>query len=235
MKLARVLSPGLRVSWKRFEARSELAWHDHGMPTLCVVIAGAAAEEDARGTRARAIGDVVFRPLAVDRPNRLVAIINQDTTSSRPSLNVSAQDFDDWQAQSRSFRVMARYQGGETSIMLGNSADYAVVHLVSPGFFDTLGVRVAAGRLLNADEEQPGGPLAAVISDGFWNQRFNGDAKAIGATIKVRSDIFTGCPCNTVPISGSRITSSSCTSRSTKVSAFSKSNSFHAAPLSQND
>ena len=86
---------------------------------------------------------------------------------------------------------MARYQGGETSIMLGNTADYAVVHLVSPGFFDALGVRVAAGRLLNADEEQPGGPLAAVISHGFWNQRFNGDAKAIGATIKVDSRIFT--------------------------------------------
>ena len=111
------------------------------------------------------VNAVVFRPLAVDRPDRLVAIVNQYTTSPRPSLNVSAQDFEDWQAQSRSFRVMARYQGGETSIMLGNTADYAVVHLVSPGFFDALGVRVAAGRLLNADEEQPGGPLAAVISN----------------------------------------------------------------------
>jgi putative ABC transport system permease protein len=108
------------------------------------------------------VNAVVFRPLAVDRPDRLVAIVNQDTTSPRPSLNVSAQDFEDWLAQSRSFRVMARYQGGETSIMLGNTADYAVVHLVSPGFFDALGVRVAAGRLLSAEEEQPGGPLAAV-------------------------------------------------------------------------
>jgi putative ABC transport system permease protein len=137
------------------------------------------------------VNAVVLRPLAVERPDRLVAIINQYTTSPRPSLNVSAQDFDDWQAQSRSFRVMARYQGGETSIMLGNTADYGVVHLVSPGFFDALGVRVAAGRLLNADEEQPGGPLATVISDAFWNQRFNGDPQAIGATIKVDSRIFT--------------------------------------------
>ena len=85
------------------------------------------------------VNAVVFRPLAVERPDRLVAIVNQYTTSPRPSLNVSAQDFDDWQAQSRSFRVMARYQGGETSIMLGNTADYAVVHLVSPGFFDCPG------------------------------------------------------------------------------------------------
>ena len=71
------------------------------------------------------VNAVVFRPLPVDRPDRLVAIVNQYTTSPRPSLNVSAQDFEDWKAQSRSFRVMARYQGGETSIMLGNTADYA--------------------------------------------------------------------------------------------------------------
>src|SRR5215207_10693079 len=120
------------------------------------------------------VNAVVLRPLAVERPDRLVAIVNQYTTSPRPSLNVSAQDYDDWRAQSRSFRTMARYQGRETSIVLGNTADYAVVHLVSPGFFETLGVRVAAGRLLTADEEQPDGPLAAVISHAFWNQRFNG-------------------------------------------------------------
>ena len=78
-----------------------------------------------------------------------MAIVNQYTTSPRPSLNVSAQDFDDWKAQSRSFQVMARYQGGETSIMLGGTADYAEVYRISPGFFDALGVRVAVGRLLN--------------------------------------------------------------------------------------
>ena len=137
------------------------------------------------------INAVVFRPLAIERPDRVVAIVNQFTTATRPSLNVSAQDFDDWQAQSRSFRTMARYQGGETSIMLDNTADYAVVHSVSPGFFDALGVRASTGRLLSAGEEQPGGPLAAVIADGFWKQRFNSDPKAIGASITVDSRIFT--------------------------------------------
>jgi predicted permease len=137
------------------------------------------------------VNAVVFRPLPVERPERLVAIVNQYTTSTKPSLNVSAQDFEDWQAQSRSFQVMARYQGGETNLMIGNTADYAVVHRVSPGFFETLGVRVSAGRLLSAEEEQTGGPLAAVISDGFWQQRFNRSTNAIGSTIKADSRIFT--------------------------------------------
>ena len=103
------------------------------------------------------VNAVVFKPLAVDRPDRLVAVVNQWTRSSRLGLAVSAQDFDDWQAQSRSFRVMARYQGGETSVVLSNTAEYATVYRITPGFFDALGVRAGAGRLLNPDEEQPGG------------------------------------------------------------------------------
>ena len=137
------------------------------------------------------VNAIVFRPLPVERPDRLVTVVNQFSTSSRPSLNVSAQDFDDWKAQSRSFQVMARYQGGETSIMLGGTADYARVYRISPGFFDALGVRVAAGRVLDPREEQPGGPLAAVISDGFWRERFNADPNAVGSTLKADSSTFT--------------------------------------------
>ena len=137
------------------------------------------------------VNAVVFRPLPVERPDRLVAVLNQWAGASRPSVNVSGQDFDDWKAQNRSFKVMARYQGGENSILLNNVADYASVHRVTPGFFEAVGVHAAAGRLLTAGEEQPGGPLAAVISDAFWNQRFNRDAKAVGSTITFDGRIFT--------------------------------------------
>ena len=137
------------------------------------------------------VNAVVFRPLPVERPDRLVAILNQSAVTGRTNLTVSAQDFDDWKAQSRSFAVMAHYQGGETSVTLDRGADYATVYRVTPGFFDALGVRTSIGRLLSPAEEQPGGPLSVVITDAFWHQRFNGDAKAIGATIKANDRIFT--------------------------------------------
>ena len=113
------------------------------------------------------VNAVVFRPLPVERPDRLVAILNQSAATGRTSLNVSAQDFDDWKAQSRSFQVMAYYQGGETSVTLTNSADYATAYRVTPGFFEALDVRASTGRLFSAEKEQSGGPLAAVISDAF--------------------------------------------------------------------
>jgi hypothetical protein len=86
---------------------------------------------------------------------------------------------------------MAYYVGGETSVTLDRGADYVTVYRVTPGCFDALGVRTSIGRLLSPAEEQPGGPLSVVITDAFWRQRFNGDAKAIGATIKANDIIFT--------------------------------------------
>src|SRR5688500_8822205 len=62
------------------------------------------------------VNAVVFRPLPVERPDRLVTILNQNAVTGSISPAVSAQDVDDWKAQSRSFAVIAYYQGGETSV-----------------------------------------------------------------------------------------------------------------------
>src|SRR5688572_2340724 len=98
------------------------------------------------------VNAVVFRPLAVERPDRLVALVNQSAATGTTSLNVSAQDFEDWKAQSRSFQGMAYYSGGEASVTLAQSADYAVVYRVTAGFFDVLGIGTSIGRLPSAEE-----------------------------------------------------------------------------------
>ena len=54
---------------------------------------------------------------------------------------MSAPDFHDWKAQSQSFKAFAYYQGGEDSVTVNGSADYAFVYRVTPEFFDVLGAR----------------------------------------------------------------------------------------------
>ncbi len=54
---------------------------------------------------------------------------------------------------------------------------------VSGGFFDTLQLRPAAGRLLAPSDDQPGCPDKAVLSYGFWEDHLGGDPRAIGGTI----------------------------------------------------
>jgi hypothetical protein len=56
------------------------------------------------------VNAVVLRPLPYAEPDRIVAITNFWTRSGVRGQTVSAQDFDDWKAQSQSFAAM----GSET-------------------------------------------------------------------------------------------------------------------------
>jgi putative ABC transport system permease protein len=87
------------------------------------------------------VNAVVFKPLAVDRPDRLVAVVNQWTIATRPSLNVSAQDFDDWQAQSRSSFTI---EGSTPLLPAGARSPQAILNVATPDYFRTLRVRSPA-------------------------------------------------------------------------------------------
>jgi hypothetical protein len=91
---------------------------------------------------------VVIRPLPFEQPDRIVAIMNLWTRTGGRGLGVSAPDFDDWKAGSRSFATMAHYWGGETSVTVNGPADYISVYRVTPGFFETLGAKARVLSLL---------------------------------------------------------------------------------------
>lgn len=56
---------------------------------------------------------------------------------------------------------------------------------VSGDFFPALELQPAAGPLLTPEDDQPGAPLVAVISDSYWERMFHRDMHALGATVLV--------------------------------------------------
>jgi putative ABC transport system permease protein len=137
------------------------------------------------------VNAVLLRSLPYPEPDRIVGIANLWTKTGSRALTVSAPDFHDWKAQSQSFQAMGYFTGGQTSVSVGSSADYAGVYRITPGFFEALGARAAVGRLLSESELRPGGPLAVVITDAFWRRKFNADPSAIGSPIKFTDRVFT--------------------------------------------
>jgi putative ABC transport system permease protein len=137
------------------------------------------------------VNAVILRPLPFERADRIVAVTNLWTKNGLRAATVSAPDFHDWKAQSQSFQAMGYVVGGQTSVTVGTSADYAGVFRITPGFLESLGAHAAIGRLLSEDEQKPGGPLAVVITDAFWRRQFSGDRNAIGSTIKFADRVFT--------------------------------------------
>jgi putative ABC transport system permease protein len=137
------------------------------------------------------VNAVVLTPLPYHEPGRIVALQTLWKDTGRRGNSTSGPDFHDWVAQSRAFEALAYYAGGETSVVAQGAADYASVHWVTPGFFHALGVDAQLGRLLSEEEERPGGPLAAVITDAFWRRQFDGDRRALGSTLKFGQRIYT--------------------------------------------
>jgi putative ABC transport system permease protein len=136
------------------------------------------------------VSAVVLKPMPFEEPDRIVAITNFWTRTGRVGGTISAPDFHDWKTQSGSFKSLAYFQGGENSVTVNGTADYAWVYLVTPEFFDVLGARAAKGRLLSREESTAGGPFAVVITDAFWRRQFNGDERAIGSTIKFNDRVY---------------------------------------------
>lgn len=79
------------------------------------------------------------------------------------------------------------------------STNTEAVHLgmarVSREYFRALGVAPAIGRSFLAEEDQPGGPSAVVLSDGLWRRSFGGDAKVLD-----RAVLIDGTPCTVVGV-----------------------------------
>jgi hypothetical protein len=62
---------------------------------------------------------------------------------------------------------------------------------VTGEYFQTLGVRVVAGRTLTADDDRAGAPPAIVLSAAFSRERFGSADAAIGRSIRLDNVSFT--------------------------------------------
>jgi predicted permease len=59
---------------------------------------------------------------------------------------------------------------------------------VSSGYFHVLGVPPAMGREFTREEDAPGGPNAAILSDRLWRAAFNADPAVLGNTILLKGE-----------------------------------------------
>ncbi len=63
--------------------------------------------------------------------------------------------------------------------------------VVSGGFFRTMGVKAAAGRVLEANDDSPTAAPVAVLNYGYWQSAFGGSRSVIGRTIQLNAVPFT--------------------------------------------
>ena len=105
----------------------------------------------------------------------------------RGTGSVSVLNYKDWRAQQKVFDDLAAYSG--TSRDLGDVAEPERLRgvRVSANLFSVLGTRPRRGRTFVEGEDTRGRENVVVLSDGFWNRRFAGDAGLVGRTITLNN------------------------------------------------
>lgn len=137
---------------------------------------------------------VLLRPLPFNEPDRLVQIWHTPPQSSFPGMktfSVSAANYLDWKAQSRSFENMAisSYSGLN---LTGNGEPQPLRGLrVSPEFFSVLQASPMLGRTIAAGEDQPGREHVIVLSHGLWTAKFGADPSLVGRNVTLDETPYT--------------------------------------------
>ena len=129
------------------------------------------------------VNTVLIAAAPVEDMDRLAGIWSHNRTQGETKNVVSAEDFVEWRRRQRSFDRFGATRNGALNLS-GPTEPVRVRSAFSTvEFLDVLGVRPALGRIFTAEEERPGAPLVAILSNRFWRQRFGGRPDALGREI----------------------------------------------------
>ena len=151
---------------------------------------------------------VVLKPLPVHKPDELVLFndLPNEGTSMRDEGDIptgrterfSYASYRYFREHNSSFQELSAFRGGESRVSVrrpeaqaGQATERASAHLVSGNYFAVLGVNAMQGRVLTNEDDAPAAQPAAVISNGYWQQKLNSDPQMVGKSILLNGTAFT--------------------------------------------
>ncbi|HZF31301.1 MAG TPA: ABC transporter permease [Gammaproteobacteria bacterium] len=129
------------------------------------------------------IDALLLRSLPVREPQELVRIEIGEAGRPRPPDSLSYAMVGALADQGDVFAGFAGFTRSGFNVGLPGALRRVDGALVTGQYYETLGVRPVAGRLLGPDDDKPGAPPAAVLGYTFWQREYAGDPAAVGQTI----------------------------------------------------
>lgn len=140
------------------------------------------------------INTLFLNPLPVAQPDELVTIRTVDAgAQSNTALGIAHPNLVDLRERQQVFVTIAGYsQPTILTLLDGDTPQRLFGELVTGSYFDTLGLRPAAGRFFRADEDAtPGAAPVLVMAHAAWQRRFGGATDIVGRTLRISGVGFT--------------------------------------------
>ena len=140
---------------------------------------------------------VLLEPLPFPDADRLVGVAFT-FPHEKPNAEQAGSSADFVRDHMQAFSSVATMDDSGQSVNLSVNSSNGPGHAlqtisvrVSEGYFRTLGVAPAQGRAFSSEEDRPGGPKVAIVSDGLWRRVFGRDPQIVGRAIRVNEESFT--------------------------------------------
>jgi len=127
------------------------------------------------------VDGILLSPLPYEQPQQLAAMNHNDSL-----MNVI-----EFQRQNHSLSRGGGINVTPMDYTSGAVPEQVRAGFVDAGFFQTLGISPMLGRIITPEEDVPGGPRVAVISNRFWQASLGSDPNILGKSIRLGGNSYT--------------------------------------------
>jgi predicted permease len=128
---------------------------------------------------------VLLKPLPYPHPEALIAVDHTAPGVNLTSAGAAPFLYFTYREEGRTFEDIGMWTADALSVTGLAEPEQVDGIDVTDGVLPLLGARPLLGRLFLRQDDSPGSPETAMLSFGYWQTRFGGDASAIGRRILV--------------------------------------------------
>jgi putative ABC transport system permease protein len=131
------------------------------------------------------INGVLLKPLPYENGDRLVLVQQAAPRANQPSFGVSIKELYDYRDQLASFEGLVEFHQMSFDLLKRGEPDRVATGVVSPNFFDVLGIRPLLGRTFLPTDDDHGAEAVLVLGHSYWQTKFGSDANIVGQVFEM--------------------------------------------------
>ena len=131
---------------------------------------------------------VLLKPLSYPHPDRLIGVWYKAPGVNLPRANIAPFLYFINREQNTALEDIGLYRGSDFSVTGVAQPEHVHGLEVTDATLPLLGVQPASGRFFTRQDDLPNAAKTALITYGYWQRHFGGDASAVGRSLTLNGE-----------------------------------------------
>ncbi|HTS29867.1 MAG TPA: ABC transporter permease [Bryobacteraceae bacterium] len=135
------------------------------------------------------VNGILLKPLPYPRPGELVSVMQSAPAVGIPDCELAPADYFNLREENQTFQSFGIWNDDSSTITGTGAPPERVRSLdVTEGVLNALAVQPLIGRWFTPADDNPSSPRTVILTYGYWQHRFGGDASVIGRNLMLDSE-----------------------------------------------